>query len=66
MSYPRRVLISFSQLLNTLLNGHPDETTSSRVGRAAMEGKRWAIVAEKIIDFFLGAGHCRDSLEGPY
>jgi hypothetical protein len=37
----------------------PDETISSWVGRGATEGKRAFLVAEKVIDFFLGQGHCR-------
>lgn len=42
----------------------PDETFSSRVGRNAVAGKRWALIAEKVIDALLGANHCRDSIEG--
>jgi hypothetical protein len=36
----------------------PDETISSWVGRAQRDGKRWGIVAAKVIDFFMGEGHC--------
>lgn len=36
-----------------------DETTSSWVGRNAMEGNRWALIAEKMIDALFGSGHCR-------
>jgi hypothetical protein len=39
----------------------PDEPFSSRVGRNAIAGKRWALVAEYLIDAVLGAGHCRAS-----
>lgn len=39
----------------------PDEPFSSRVGRNAIAGKRWALIAEKLIDGILGAGHCRAS-----
>lgn len=44
-----------------------DETTSSRVGRAALKGKRWALLAERVIDRFailLGdaPGHCRRNI----
>jgi hypothetical protein len=41
----------------------PDEPLSSRVGRYSMEGRRWAIGAEKIIDGIFGKGHCRASAE---
>lgn len=45
-----------------------DETISSRVGRAAIGGRRWALVAERLIDpiFHLlrrQRGHCRTSVE---
>ncbi len=39
----------------------PDEPFSSRVGRNAIAGKRWALIAERLIDGLLGAGHCRAS-----
>lgn len=41
---------------------NPDETFSGRVGRAAVKGKRWALIAERIVDGLLGRGHCRDSI----
>lgn len=46
---------------------NPDETISSRVGRNAEEGKRWALAAEWLIDgLFLiltgQRGHCRASV----
>lgn len=40
----------------------PDETISSRVGRAALAGKAWGKVLETIIDGIFGAGHCRRSI----
>lgn len=45
-----------------------DETISSRVGRNAIAGKRWALAAEWLIDglFWLAAGkggHCRANIE---
>jgi hypothetical protein len=40
----------------------PDETISSFVGRNALERRRWALVAEAIIDRIMGAGHCRRSI----
>lgn len=69
VSYLLRVLISIDQLGNTLADGNPDETISSRVGRAALEGRWWArFFAEPVIDglFRLVAGqrgHCRASIE---
>lgn len=40
----------------------PDETVSSWVGRHAIAGNTWALVAEKLIDAIMGAGHCRASV----
>lgn len=67
-SYPLRVALGIDQLVNTILGGNEDETISSRVGRNAVEGKRWALIAEKVINAlfeFLGAppGHCRRCIE---
>lgn len=63
-----RVLVSIDQLGNTLTGGKPDETISSRVGRNAMAGKKWALIAEKAINalFWVLVGqrnHCRDHIE---
>lgn len=44
-----------------------DETISSKVGRAAIKGRRWALIAERVIDTIWwplqGWGHCRQSIE---
>lgn len=40
----------------------PDETISSRVGRAAIEGRRWALICERLIDGVFGHGHCRANI----
>lgn len=39
-----------------------DETISSAVGRRAVAGKPWALIAEIYIDRLFGAGHCRASI----
>lgn len=39
----------------------PDEPLSSRIGRNAIAGKLWALIAERIVDGILGEGHCRES-----
>jgi hypothetical protein len=47
------------------LNGdkpNPDETLSSWIGRNAVEGNRFALIAERVVDLFLGAGHCRRAI----
>ena len=40
MTYGKRTLIAFDQLINTLLGGWPDETLSSRCYRWARDGVR--------------------------
>lgn len=40
----------------------PGETISSWVGRRALAGKRWALIAQSIIDAMFGAGHCRGAI----
>lgn len=37
--YHINILVSFDQLINTFLLGHPDETLSSRLGRAIKSKK---------------------------
>ena len=68
-------LIACTQMLGVLVRGvaytfaltkHPpnaDETTSSRVGRNAIAGRRWALAAEAFIDGLFGGDHCRSSIE---
>lgn len=75
----RELLISLDQLLHVLLGGpkywivggpcpSADETISSIVGRMAIKGKRWALLAEQVIDALFralgeGRGHCRRMIE---
>lgn len=69
MTYAARILLALDQLGNVLLGGNnPDETISSAIGRKAMQGRRWALVAERIIDWLFlrltgEAGHCRANIE---
>lgn len=61
MTYFKKVLIAFDQLLNALLAGWPDETLSSRAFRWEQEGVRsWPRV---VIDhlFFWETEHCYQS-----
>lgn len=76
----RQLLVSLDQLAYVLIAGpfywfgrskdcpNADETISSRVGRAALAGKRWGLVLERLIDglfVLLGGtpGHCRRNVE---
>lgn len=36
-----------------------DYTMSAYTGEHAIEGEKWALVVEKIIDAVMGSGHCR-------
>jgi hypothetical protein len=73
------LLVAIDQLLHVLLGGpkfvligkgpcpSADETISSKVGRQAIRGRRWARICEVPIDAFfrlLGErGHCRRRIE---
>lgn len=76
----RQLLVSFDQLAYVLIAGpffvvgrsrkcpSADETISSRVGRAALRGRRWGLALEAVIDrlfVILGEapGHCRRNVE---
>jgi hypothetical protein len=51
-SYPVRVLIAFDQMVNVITGGHPDETISSRAGRAALAGRWWGKVMSAFLNLF--------------
>ena len=56
-------VLSLDQLGSAVIFGRPDHTVSGEVGYAAYIGKRWALVTQKVIDTFFGAGHCQESIE---
>lgn len=51
-----RVLIAIDQLINTFLNGSPDETLSARAYRC-----NWKLLVYFINAMFLDINHCKDS-----
>lgn len=55
-------LIALDQTVNALLGGDPDETISSRAGKAQGEGKRWACVLCRLLNVF-DRDHCVKSIE---
>jgi len=57
------VLLGLDQFLSVLTGGDPDETVSSRVGKAAAAGSRIGRLLECGLDAVFGAGHCRRSVE---
>ena len=56
-------VLSLDQIGSAVIFGRPDHTVSGEVGYAAYIGKRWALVTQKVIDTFFGAGHCQESIE---
>jgi len=61
MSRGRRILIALDQLLNSIFNGWPDETLSSRAYRWHEAGKRlWPMHLIDMI-FFWEDAHCYES-----
>lgn len=70
--YLLNILIGVDQLINCFLAGYPDETISSRLGKAQSGyfGSTWqrvwspAAIAVNVIFWpFDGWGHCRKSIE---
>ena len=54
--------LAHDQLANAALGGDEDETLSSRAGKAARQGKRWACVLCRLLDR-LDPNHCEKSIE---
>lgn len=58
------IVFGFAFVLELGPKPEPSDTISAVVGRNAIKGRRWALIAERIIDWIferLGeeAGHCR-------
>lgn len=61
-AYVRRQLIAIDQALNVLANGNPDETLSSRLGRADKNDGGFADKACDILGV-IEEKHCEKSIE---
>jgi hypothetical protein len=61
-TYLWNILIWLDQGLSTVTGGDPDETVSSRAGKAQLKGKRWGCVLCRFLDIF-DKGHCAKSIE---
>ena len=61
--YLWNVLLGLDQFGSVLTGGDPDETISSRVGKAAVAGSRAGLALEWCLDKVFGAGHCRGAIE---
>lgn len=55
------IAIALDQLGNATAGGNEDETISSRAGRFRREGRGWACVLCKLLDW-LKRDHCKDSI----
>lgn len=60
--YVLNVLIALDQFGNALVGGSPDETISSRAGKAQQKGKRWGCVLCRFLNWF-ERDHCAKSIE---
>ncbi|TAL13929.1 hypothetical protein EPN95_04550 [Patescibacteria group bacterium] len=60
--YIMNVLVSLDQMGNAMTGGDPDETISSRAGKAHKKGKTWGKVMCKFLAWF-DKGHCKKSIE---
>jgi hypothetical protein len=54
--------VAHDQLANAAFGGDEDETLSSRAGKAARQGKRWACVFCRLLDR-IEPNHCEKSIE---
>ncbi|MBX9633378.1 MAG: hypothetical protein K2X44_00220 [Magnetospirillum sp.] len=70
--YLLNVLIALDQLANTLACGDPDETISSRLGKAARgdygaDGRKWSAPLRRMVDgvfrLFGQRRHCATSID---
>lgn len=61
--YFKRLGIDVDDLGNGLTGGNCDETLSSRIGRDAVKGGRFARTAAKVLNVF-GRNHCANAQAG--
>lgn len=57
--------VDFDYAGNSVFNGPDNQTMSSRVGDAYLQGKSWAKVIAPMIDLFFGKGHCLSQVDLP-
>jgi len=62
MKYFWNILISIDQLFNTIFGGDPDETISSRAGKARRNGKAWGRALCSVLDK-IDKNHCSENIE---
>ena len=62
VGWGRRLAVAVDQFANVLALGDPDETISSRAGKARRKGKRWGCVLCGLLDR-IDPGHCERYIE---
>ena len=62
LSYFRRLFVAVDQLLNVVFLGHEDETISSRIGKDARRGRKFACVLCQVLHW-LDPHHCEKAIE---
>ena len=55
-------LVALDKWVNVLLGGDPDETISSRAGKAQLSGKLWGCSLCRFLDFFQ-KDHCSINIQ---
>ncbi len=59
----RNIGIAFDQFWNAVTLGDPDETVSSRLGKAAKRGNRFALLACRLLNRLFRSEHCTEAIE---
>ena len=62
IQYSWNVLIAIDQLANALAGGDPDETISSRLGKAHLRGTKYGHWLWHILEY-IQPGHCTKAIE---
>ena len=62
LSYFRRLFVAADQLLNVVLGGNEDETISSRIGKDARRGRKFACVLCRVLHW-IDPFHCEKAIE---
>lgn len=62
LSYFRRLFVAVDQLANVILGGNEDETISSRIGKDAQRGRKFACVLCRVLHW-LDPFHCEKAIE---
>lgn len=62
-AYLWNLLVALDQLINALLGGDPDETLSSRMGKAVRANRCWACKGICRLLHLIDKDHCQKTIE---